>query len=55
MADMHVPWQTPSPIVKDVFLTELVIKRCKELEVRAAPRIPGKMILDFYSVKCLVR
>ena len=55
LVDMNVSRQTPRPIVKDNFLTELVIKRCKELEVRAAPRIPGRMILDFYSVKCLVR
>jgi hypothetical protein len=26
LIDMTVPWQTPSPIVKDAFLTELVIR-----------------------------
>jgi hypothetical protein len=26
LVDMRVPWETPRPIVKDVFLTELVIR-----------------------------
>ena len=29
LVDMSVPWQTPSPIVEDAFLTELVIRDVK--------------------------
>jgi hypothetical protein len=30
LVDMSVPWQTTSPIVKDAFLTELVIREKKK-------------------------
>jgi hypothetical protein len=31
LVDMSVPWQTPIPIVKDAFLTELVIRHVSNM------------------------